>query len=355
MGIKKLFSYLKEHHPTVIKKRPLSELCGRVVAIDTPVIMYKYKFIGAGNAAENNNRYSFADLLLLFILNTIEYHIDCIFVLEGSAPKEKEDTLAERSRIKANTIKRNQYLKSLLDDYYQKQTVSPELELEWKKLKHSFAFNATLFQQVLDKKSTYESTVTKEDYSLLKDILSAFSIFFIKSHTEAETTCAFLNKTKKADYIYSQDSDVLAYAGVNGLITDLDFVGKTFTFIDKSEVLKELNFTQEEFIDFCILCGTDYNKTLRRVGICTAYKMITASRRIEIIPCSPEDYLNLNVTWIRSKFQLEEFTDELLDVMNNMLLPWPHYDDLKFRIALQKHSIKICSYLDNMLHLMKKM
>ena len=47
------------------------------------------------------------------------------------------------------------------------------------------------------------------------------------------------------------------------------------------DVIKELDLTMDEFIDFCILCGCDYTKTIEGMGPSTALKFIREAHTIE--------------------------------------------------------------------------
>jgi len=46
-------------------------------------------------------------------------------------------------------------------------------------------------------------------------------------------------------------------------------------------VLEVFNMTKEQFLDFCIMCGTDYNKNIFRVGPSKAYKLLLEHKSIE--------------------------------------------------------------------------
>jgi 5'-3' exonuclease len=51
--------------------------------------------------------------------------------------------------------------------------------------------------------------------------------------------------------------------------------------LELASVLKGLDMNMEEFIDFCILCGSDYTKSIDGLGPSTAYKMIKEFKNIE--------------------------------------------------------------------------
>jgi hypothetical protein len=51
--------------------------------------------------------------------------------------------------------------------------------------------------------------------------------------------------------------------------------------LELDSVLKELEMSMDEFVDFCILCGSDYTKSIDGLGPSTAYKMIKEFKNIE--------------------------------------------------------------------------
>ena len=51
--------------------------------------------------------------------------------------------------------------------------------------------------------------------------------------------------------------------------------------IDHKAILESLGLTHEEFIDLCILCGSDYTATINGMGPVTAYRYILENRNIE--------------------------------------------------------------------------
>jgi len=46
-------------------------------------------------------------------------------------------------------------------------------------------------------------------------------------------------------------------------------------------MLKELDLSEDEFIDLCILCGCDYLGRVEGVGPVNAFKLITEHRTLE--------------------------------------------------------------------------
>lgn len=120
------------------------------------------------------------------------------------------------------------------------------------------------------------------DFNLTKDLLTLCQIPFIDSDGEAESTCSYLLKKGKIAAILTEDTDVLAY-GCSFMIHNINFEDSTFVEIDYNEILKKLKLTCDEFLDFCILCGTDYNETIPNIDIEKAYKLIYEFKSIENI------------------------------------------------------------------------
>jgi len=46
-------------------------------------------------------------------------------------------------------------------------------------------------------------------------------------------------------------------------------------------VLKALELTNEQFVDFCILCGCDYTSKIAGIGPVKALKLIKENKNIE--------------------------------------------------------------------------
>ena len=51
--------------------------------------------------------------------------------------------------------------------------------------------------------------------------------------------------------------------------------------IDLNKVLRSLDLTYEQFVDLCILCGSDYTNTISGIGPVKAYKYIQECKNIE--------------------------------------------------------------------------
>ncbi|BGP16129.1 hypothetical protein JCM10213_006063 [Rhodosporidiobolus nylandii] len=115
---------------------------------------------------------------------------------------------------------------------------------------------------------------------------------------EAEGVCSALFNLGLADYVVSEDTDTLVYgapilrriststgeSGAQDRDMDRDIRGKQPMAVMDPVVLREqLGLTKEEFLDFALLCGTDFTERIPRLGPHTALKLVRQHSNIEAI------------------------------------------------------------------------
>lgn len=106
------------------------------------------------------------------------------------------------------------------------------------------------------KKKTRKPSIS--DAINLKNFLDFLHIPYVTAHGEAENLIAQMYKEGIIHVCLSEDTDTLPKGCGNLIqigITDLKF--KVTQFI-LSEILIQLNLSYEQFVDFCIILGTDY-------------------------------------------------------------------------------------------------
>ena len=86
-------------------------------------------------------------------------------------------------------------------------------------------------------------------------------------------------------------------------VSKINTADETATIIYHDEILSSLELTADQFIDFCIMCGTDYNKNIPKIGPENAYKLIKRYETIEGIRESGIDVDVLNHVRVREIFK----------------------------------------------------
>ncbi|RKP36009.1 PIN domain-like protein [Dimargaris cristalligena] len=99
---------------------------------------------------------------------------------------------------------------------------------------------------------------------------------------ESEALCAALCDATITAGTLSEDTDVLLL-GSGPLLRNYQPSSGRLNSVDPRAVRTELGFTDRQFIDFCILCGTDFCSSINKVGPITAHQLIVEYGDIETI------------------------------------------------------------------------
>jgi 5'-3' exonuclease len=298
MGIKKLPETIDKKFPDAKTITHIALICeGKRVVCDISTFIYKYKLM----AKERWLYTVYKSFLRMFQ----KYNIQATFIFDGKPSKLKEEERKNRSNAKDNMREQASNLEYDLDVYKEKGKISDllretqikinesrnkknnEKSLLRKKLKiekegkeGKITINVKDIEEKINTLDSRSEGITSEDIKMIKKLFDHLGIRYICATTEAETMCAYLHKIGLADVIISVDSDNLAY-GISHLITDIDTSSHNCFVIDEQKLLELMELLLNEFRDFCILCGTDYNDNIKKVGIVNALRYIKKYRSIE--------------------------------------------------------------------------
>lgn len=144
--------------------------------------------------------------------------------------------------------------------------------------------------------------VSTGDYEKVKALFEILKIPTFQAIGEAEATCSWLCESGYVAAVLTEDTDVLAY-GCPVFLHKLNLNDGTCSRIQHQTMLDALQLERHSFLDFCILCGTDYNKNLSKIGSDRGYKLILAHRDLEHI----EQYYQKNTQYEVSEELYDEF------------------------------------------------
>jgi 5'-3' exonuclease len=254
MGIKYLSRIIKELG--VVRKVNLSILTGTTIVIDCSHIIYKLWYtislkemkkrnILTEEISEDDLINKFMKSLFIFIKKLYEYEIDPIFVFDGIPPQEKKDTIASRKYAKEKNMELFNNLKreyNSIQDIQDKNKIKMEAEKKYLQSSKIPMYNLRMS---------------------IKLFLRTIGVEFYEAKEEAEKLCTKLVLNKKADVVFSSDTDNLVL-GCPILITEIR--DKLVQIIYLDEVLERLNLTYDDFKFICILSGCDYNKNIPNVS-----------------------------------------------------------------------------------------
>jgi flap endonuclease-1 len=119
-----------------------------------------------------------------------------------------------------------------------------------------------------EKNSLY---ISKKEIDELKDFFKENNIKYITGISEGEKTCSSLNRNNDNIYaVLSNDYDCLPFNCKRLIVYNSGY----YTLYDTDEIIKDLNINMSDFIDICIISGTDYSNGIKGLGIVKAYKKL---------------------------------------------------------------------------------
>ncbi|KAJ4422095.1 Elongation of fatty acids protein 2 [Gnomoniopsis sp. IMI 355080] len=323
MGIKQLFSIIKEEAPAAIKEGEIKNQFGRKVAIVSLMTfripnqlhiiadadplqdasMSIYSFLIAvrsdGQQLMNESGETTSHLMGMFYrtLRMVDNGIKPLYVFDGAPPKLKSGELAKR--------------------YQRKQEATEGLE----------EAKETGTAEDVEKFSRRTVRVTREHNADCQKLLKLMGIPFLIAPTEAEAQCAVLARAGKVYAAASEDMDTLCFDAPI-LLRHLTFSEQRKEPIQEvhlGKVLEGLNMDRKQFVDLCILLGCDYLDPIPKIGPNTALKLIREHGSLEKVV----EYIENDK---KSKYTLPE--------------DWPYKDarDLFFEPDVRSADDPLCNF-----------
>jgi exonuclease-1 len=258
MGIKDLLSLYK----SLLTKQHLSNFRGKTCAIDMMVWLYK------GMYAMNNNP-NVKDIYLNFPLKMLtllkENNINCIAVFDGNLLPAKIKEVQERISCKiANEI------------------LASKLREEGDIVKSNVVNNRSL-------------NVTPIHINTLVYLLKKLNFKIIVAPYESDAQIAYLYHKNKIDFAITEDSDLIPY-GVKRIAFKMNENGD-FEYLNlninelSDDTLSNLNddgkfmlyLSHLKLVQFCVMCGCDYIKSIKGLGMKTLIKLFKEVETFEEI------------------------------------------------------------------------
>ncbi|RDW68074.1 Flap endonuclease 1 [Coleophoma cylindrospora] len=283
MGIKQLFSIIRDEAPDAVKEGEIKNQFGRKVAITPRMRMHTtsiqisnltlarsmsiYSFLIAvrsgGEMLTNEDGETTSHLMGMFYrtLRIVDNGIKPVYVFDGAPPKLKSGELAKRFQRKAEATEGLEEAKE------------------------------TGTAEEVEKFSRRTVRVTREHNAECQRLLKLMGVPYIIAPTEAEAQCAVLARAGKVYAAASEDMDTLCFDSPV-LLRHLTFSEQRKEPIQEihlDKVLTGLNMDREQFVDLCILLGCDYLDPIPKVGPNTALKLIREHGSLEKV-----------VEWIKS-------------------------------------------------------
>jgi len=243
MGIKGLMKLIKQKAPNSIIDKEYSSYAGKKLAIDMPLIIYKF-VIAIRNRGEDlinsdGKMTSHIYGVLSKFVNMLKFGSIPVPVFDGDAPIIKKETLIER-RIKKDDAQ------DKLDILTNNKIVEIDNKERIKLYKRTFS-------------------IKNKQYNDIKTLVKLLGFVLVESPQEADAQCAALNITGFVDGVVTEDMDSLVF-GTKKMLRNFSNKDKVVE-IDIDILLQDLKLTSDEFIDICIILGSDYCKPIKGISI----------------------------------------------------------------------------------------
>jgi 5'-3' exonuclease len=304
MGIKSNFnkflkSYCGEDIYTTVN---LSEYAYKKIAIDISLYLHKYKVVCGDDWIK-----AFINLVICLRKNNIH----CVFIYDGKAPDEKDSEHEDRKIAKDKLRSTLKKLEESLELYHSSGELNETLldlienrRSPSKKILKRDDIDIEWITEKIEYKRKQIVNISQDDLNLTRELFTLLKIPFYIAPTEAEKMCSKLCIDGVVDAVLTEDTDVIAYASPV-FLSKIDTFKGTCQELIHSQILERLELDNNEFLDLCIMCGTDYNKNLPKIGAISAYKKIRVHRNIENI----RDVDKLNVDILKHTVVRRLFTD----------------------------------------------
>lgn len=300
MGIKNLSKFLRDKFPELFQETHLSMYAYKKIAIDISLYLCKFKAICG-------DRWLTAFLNLIISLRRNEIH--CVFIFDGKAPPEKDAEKAKRREEKEKLELGVYKLEEAVEEYHKTGIIPDILRQLWNKNENKRLLgdnNKINIEWIIDKikqKRNQIIDISENDIINVKKLFDIMNVPYFTATGEAEKLCAKLCRNQLVDAVLSEDSDLIAYQ-TPCFLSKIDTHDDTCMVLEYDKVLENLEINSEQLLDFCIMCGTDYNDNIFKVGVNTAYKHIKQHKNIDNIG----ENTKLDISILKHKKVRELFT-----------------------------------------------
>jgi 5'-3' exonuclease len=334
MGIKSLHKFFKKKCPTIYNNINLSILSYKIIAIDISLYLYKYKFTMGDH---------WLSAFIKLILTLRKNNIHCVFIYDGKAPIDKQLTQEKRTN-RTQTIKdKVDFITNDIDKFHKEGIITDLLSNIYEKNNHKKLLKSNNCNNIikyitlihLPKLKNQLISISSDDIQITKKLFDILGVPYITAPSEAEKMCSLLCKQGLVDCVLSEDTDVIAYRAPI-FLTKLNTYNETCEMIVLEEVLNELDFDENMLLDFCIMCGTDYNSNIFRIGPNKAYTLITNNYSIDELP------ENIDKTVLKHQRVRELFSYDNIDNIDIPYCKEPDFEKLEDFIIDNNISLKMC-------------
>ena len=246
MGIRGLCSWIQWACPSSVIEPDWEKWKGKTIGIDILGLLYNAK-------ARKQCPFHYLGKL---IVRSKQFEIRIVPIFDGRPPTEKSETIKMRNQVREDCLAKLAIL---------------ENDLEHTEMSES---QRMLLISNIDKLEKKGSHISSDERELAKQLFYACGILPLNASGEADNVLAYFAKREEFDAIISNDFDLLA-RGVETLLVPEFYAlpgdKSGWAQYSLSCILKTVNFQYEQFLEMCVIMGSDYNAGQKVLPYKSAY------------------------------------------------------------------------------------
>jgi len=286
MGIKNFGKFISTKYPACVKSFSLHFT--HRLAIDLTLFIHRFYHTDATQTID-----SIAERILAF-----DRRLVCsqkYYVIDGTHDVAKKHAHDRRKSAMDSSLEKSSLLETKL------QLIQAEIDTFSSSSSSSSSFSSSsdpdslflneYYKSLVDAKlrmeadmEVYDSRGMGIDKKTMQEIIKKLSsaLLIVQSDCgEAEKYCSKLMKENKVDFVVTEDLDTLCFGSTN-VVRGITSATPTIIYLEDLLVALELSYT--EFVDFCILSGSDFTISPKGFGPATALKeFLKSGKKLESI------------------------------------------------------------------------
>lgn len=286
MGIKSINPFLKKISQRSFKKVDVSKFSGKRIAVDAGVLLYRTQSSARKTVIDNMNITEEIDErevsrqffigIVRFITGWLNNNIVPVIVFDGPSREQKTETKKVRSEQREKQREK-------IEEIYRELEGDP------------FSLEDDVYDR-LRKALKNHCDMGSGGFDMIKAVMESTGVPCLQAVHDAEELCSQLAREGKVAAVYTTDTDTYAYGAPLTIIGFSKSFGErsTMEVVVLETLLQDLEMTQDQFIDLCVMAGCDFNKNVPGVGVGKSYKLLRQYGSIEAIPLE-KDCLNFEI------------------------------------------------------------
>jgi flap endonuclease-1 len=315
MGIKNLLKLINMY-PDLVEEKEIIEYKNKKIAIDISILLYQVVISvrNTGSDLTNNKGEVTSHILGLFnkTIKLLENKIIPVYVFDGKPPDLKRKVLDIRRSIRKKAE--------------EKMSLA---ETEEEKIKY-FKRSVTISKKQLDE---------------CRELLDLMGIPYVNAPEEADSQCAWLAEQNLVDAVLTEDMDILTF-GSPKIVRNLTSQKKKPLEINLNKIKDKFGWTQNNFIEICVLFGCDYSDHITDISFLKLFHEYQKNKNIHKVLNKLNRKIDVNNTIMYFKNPMIDrditnltICNSNLEKLENLLVS--KYGLIKYKIKKKLNVLKV--------------